>query len=235
MGGKVSWKRDRLDPPGGTRAEVRGIWRYGDASSGNHERLYEISWWFWDISVWTKLVRSFDLIQNWAASTARMHHSDSWVLPRGAEGTVPPRRAFFLISFQLVLKYPQMAVVFGSSLQIKNILLGRQASVWKTACGSMKYVTTGWSWGGGDWSPLIISPLKATFNGRPESDTAEMRNPFQGFLKGNDLNGNKRPLWVRRMGDIVDPKVSCQASSWLNAGPTRQRPGLNCCTGGGHH
>lgn len=93
---------------------------------------------------------------------------------------------------------------------------------------------TGWSWGG-DWSPLIISPLKVTFNGRPESDTAEMQKPFQRFLKGNDSNENKRPLWVRRMGDIVDPKVSCQASSWLNASPTRRRPGLNCCTGGGGH
>lgn len=78
-------------------------------------------------------------------------------------------------------------------------------------------------------------PLKATFNGRPESDTAEMQNPFQGFLKGDDLNGNKRPLWVRRMGDIVAPKVSCQASSWLKAGPTRPRPGLNRRTGGGGH
>lgn len=77
---------------------------------------------------------------------------------------------------------------------------------------------------GGDWSPSVICPWKGTLNGRPESDTAEIRNPFQQFLKGNDLNGNKRPLWVRRMGDIVDAKVSAAVrlplSSWLNDGPT---------------
>lgn len=89
----------------------------------------------------------------------------------------------------------------------------------------------------GDCSPLIIHSVQGGVNGRPESDTAEIQNPFQQFLNEDDLSWNKRPLWARRMGDIVDPKVRAAVrlplSNWLNTGPNRRgQPGLNCSSGG---
>lgn len=160
--------------------ELTSFWRHGAVSSGNHEGLYEISWWFWDILVWTKLVRSSDWIQNWAASAARMHHWDSWVLPRAAQPTVPLCWACFLVSFQPDLNCPHMALrpkappvplygssavflhataaVFGSSPQIKNSLLGRWASIWKKWNMWQRFHTQGKA--SSNWTPLIIHSVQ---------------------------------------------------------------------------
>lgn len=156
----------------------------------------------------------------------------------------------FLISFQPNLNCPHMALwlkappiplfgsssvclhaaaaataaVFGSSPQIKNSLLGRWESIWKIACGRMKHVTTlshtGW---GQRWLVAINHPFSpGGVNGSPENDTAEIRNPFQQFLNGDDLSWNKTPL-SEENGRHCGSKGQCVCQA-LSSSPTESTP-----------